>query len=221
LREFIRNNRLVLAIYLLLVLVAIVVIFYFEKNQVHLFVNQYVGNRFVNALFFNATYLGDGVVAPFLVLAVTVINMRAGFTTTCALLLASLISTILKYQFFDDAHRPYYIFQYFDRHDLNLVEGVEMHIHNSFPSGHATQTFAILMSAVFVAKRQGFKIFFLAVAVVAAFSRVYLSQHWLVDILAGSLIGLFCSFAFYALFILRDRMRRLNKPLTALFQKKK
>lgn len=219
-REFIRNNRLVLAIYLLLAIVTLFFIFTVEKNNIHLYLNQYVGNRFINALFFNATYLGDGTLAPFLVLAVTVVNMRAGLTTTCALLLASLVSTILKYQFFDDAHRPYYIFQYFDRHDLNLVEGVEMHIHNSFPSGHATQIFAIFMSTMFVARRQTFKILFLGVSVLAAFSRVYLSQHWLVDILAGSLIGLFCSLVFYAIFILRDRMKRLNKPLSALFARK-
>src|SRR5688572_6296061 len=143
-KVFLRNNRLMLGLYLLMLLTAFVFVMLYEENAIHLYVNQYVGNRYINAFFFNIDHLGDGWMAPSLVLAVTVVNVRAGIYTAAALLVASGLSTLLKYFVFADEHRPYFIFQYFDRHQLNLVKGVHVNIHNSFPSGPATQGFAIL-----------------------------------------------------------------------------
>ena len=57
----------------------------------------------------------------------------------------------------------------------------------SFPSGHTAASFA----AVFALKASGSRLWkpALAVAVVIAFSRLYLYVHWPSDVLCGALLG--------------------------------
>lgn len=218
---FLRNNGIVLVLYLLFIGVASYFIFMYEKHAIHLYVNQYVGNRFFNAFFFWFTFLGDGWVAPFLILFLALVNARAGASALSAWLLAAIISSVLKHLVFDDAHRPQFIFEHYDKQHLNVVEGVHLNIHNSFPSGHSTQVFAVLMTMAFYARRHWYKVLFLLCAATTAFSRVYLSQHWLVDIVAGSIIGVAAAVLFYFIYFYRGRLLQADKPLLELFRRKK
>jgi membrane-associated phospholipid phosphatase len=218
-KSFISNNRFQLGLYAFLILTASYFMFMYEKHAIHLYVNGYVGNRYVNAFFYTTDHIGDGFMAPVFIACIFAVNVRAGVYTTTTLLLASAMSTILKYYFFDDAQRPHFVFQNFDIHQLNLVEGVQMNINNSFPSGHATQGFSIFMSLGFFVRRHWYKVLAVMIAAIGAFSRVYLSQHWLIDIVAGSLIGTFWSMVMYYFFIYRNVLPRLDKPVQDLFRK--
>jgi membrane-associated phospholipid phosphatase len=204
--------------YLIMLGVALYFAFAFHRNVSHLYVNQYVGNRYVNGLFYYVTYLGDGGLAAFILLFILILNVRAGIACTSSFLAATAISNALKYTLFDDVNRPHYIFQYIDKFNLRVVEGVDLHIHNSFPSGHATQAFAILLCLAFIVKPGWAKLTLLALAVLTSFSRVYLSQHFLADITAGSIIGSFCAVVFYLAFIGRGRLANLDKPLTRIMK---
>ena len=87
---------------------------------------------------------------------------------------------------------------------LPLVDGINMHHSNSFPSGHASTFFvfctccALLMAYRFTLREQSGKrwllygasmLGLLLLATLGAYSRVYLSQHFLSDICMGSIIG--------------------------------
>ena len=63
----------------------------------------------------------------------------------------------------------------------------------SFPSGHTAASFA----AVFALRGSGSPLWkpALAVAVVIAFSRLYLYVHWPTDVLGGALLGAFLGWA--------------------------
>lgn len=93
---------------------------------------------------------------------------------------------------FDIAHNP---------SALPLVEGVRMNFYNSFPSGH-TATFLTLFLAISIlyCRRKklsslvkcGVQIVCFLCAFVGAWSRIYLSQHFLADVFAGACLSLVC-----------------------------
>ena len=58
----------------------------------------------------------------------------------------------------------------------------------SFPSGHATTSFACATALVFAAPRRSLPFFVLAAAI--AFSRIYVGVHYPLDVLGGAALGI-------------------------------
>ena len=63
-----------------------------------------------------------------------------------------------------------------------------MHSFFSFPSGHTVSAFALFAFFAFLSKNK-YGFIWLIFAVLTAFSRIYLCQHFLIDTFAGSVIG--------------------------------
>lgn len=61
------------------------------------------------------------------------------------------------------------------------------HIYNSFPSGHSATAMSLGFSLALLFPK--YKLYFLTIAVVTAFSRVVITAHYLSDVLVGGLIG--------------------------------
>ncbi len=213
LKQFLSNNAAILFLYSALLFPSLYLIFNYEKLNVHLFFNEMVGSNFVNAFFYYITYLGDGLFALFILIAICFNNLLRGLYTTITWILASLFTQFLKHFVFEDVDRPLLLFQQKQIDSLQLIEGVDNHIHNSFPSGHATQAFAIFICLAFSSKNKLLKFVFFILASLTAFSRVYISQHWLNDIVAGSFIGLLFSILHYFLFYQHPKLNYLNRPL--------
>ena len=212
-KQFLKNNALILSIYFAVIFTAIYFLLNFDKTTIHIYLNQMVGNKWLDTFFFYITYFGDGRVAPFLIILIFLYNVRLGICATFSVIIATSFSSILKHYFFDEVFRPGFVFEWFNHTPIKYVKNQFLHIGNSFPSGHSTQVFAIFMCLVFYAKNNFLKFIFLSIALLTAFSRTYLSQHWLVDITVGSIIGCTVSFLFYYLLILRNKFIKLNKSL--------
>ncbi len=213
-KNFFRDNFIIFFLYSLAVGSALFYIYNYEKTAINVYLNQYVGNPVANAFFYYITYFGDGLIAAALLLGILIYNVRLGLYSIFTFLSSSIVAAFLKYFFFGHVNRPSYVYQWLEtHHPITYVEGVELHIHNSFPSGHATQAFAIGMCLAFVLKHQGLKVLIFFIALLTSASRVYLSQHWLSDITAGSFIGFSMSFLFYYLFYHRNKFQKLDRPL--------
>ena len=78
----------------------------------------------------------------------------------------------------------------------------------SFPSDHATFSFAIAFALLFVSAPLG--VLGLIVAAVIAFARVYTGQHYVIDVLGGAMIGVLCAGLFWTL---RNSLAPLLKPV--------
>jgi undecaprenyl-diphosphatase len=76
-----------------------------------------------------------------------------------------------------------------------VVEGVRLLIRQSrsfsFPSSHASNMAA--MAVLFSVKYPRYKIAFIALAALVAYSRIYVGVHYPADILGGALLGTFCA----------------------------
>jgi membrane-associated phospholipid phosphatase len=189
-KSFLKENRLVLFFLFFLITALLFLLFANDKLVLHLQINSYVNKReYVDVFFKYITHLGDGLFVLIISLIILFFNIRLGLALLSAYAIASLLSTALKHLVFESFNRPYFIFQWEARHHLNLVEGVDMYIHNSFPSGHATAAFVFFVLLAIYFKTNIKKIMCLLLACVAAFSRVYLSQHFLMDITAGAFLG--------------------------------
>lgn len=189
------------------------------KVQIHREINAHVGNAFLDEFFKYTTHLGDGAFAIIMVVILAVFNARRAMYVLFSYVGAAVISTILKHYVFKEIYRPHFVFQYFVREELNEVAGVDMLAKNSFPSGHALSAFSLFFCLMFMTKNHALKVLFFVLAFLAAFSRTYLSQHWLIDIYVGSIIGTCFAILFYFVFYQNQLSQRFDKPVQQLFKK--
>ncbi len=158
----------------------------YGKGPSHLIVNEWY-SPMADVFFKYVTHLGDGAMFALVILILLFVKIRWAFYELFAALMTLIFVFITKQLIFKGAPRPTNFFE--NSETLHLVEGVKMHTMNSFPSGHTITAFAIFIILAMVVKKQYLKIFFTAIAILAGFSRVYLSQHFLEDIFSGALIG--------------------------------
>jgi membrane-associated phospholipid phosphatase len=82
--------------------------------------------------------------------------------------------------------------------DLNSVR-VETALGYSFPSGHTQSATTLFMSLAQIFRGRSTYIIAAFIALLVAFSRVYLRVHWPIDVAGGLILGLVVSFTFFPL----------------------
>ena len=73
--------------------------------------------------------------------------------------------------------------------EIHLVSGVEIHYLQSFPSGHTMTAFALACFVAIVLKQTKLSVFCLFLAILVGISRIYLFQHFPIDVFSGSILG--------------------------------
>lgn len=220
-KGFFKHNAVYLFLYLLLLAYLACILLNYGKVQIHQYINNYVGNAYLDLFFKHITELGDGLFAIFLVIILLFNNIKKAIYLLLSYSFASLLTTVLKNFVFIDTWRPGFVFQYFVRHPLKLVHDVFLNTgNNTLPSGHATAAFAVFFSLLFMSKNHFLKTLFFVLAILATFSRTYLSQHWLIDIYIGSIIGFSFSLFFYIVFYQKQYAEKFNSSLQNLVSKK-
>jgi membrane-associated phospholipid phosphatase len=150
-------------------------------------------------VFHIVTQLGDGLFFAAFGLAILLINRRAGLCSLLAFGFSSLVAQVLKRQVFGSWVRPKTFFEM--RHiAINLPQEVAVHGHNSFPSGHTASAFcmAVLVAAFFPNRFVQYGALFLAALV--GLSRIWMCQHFPLDVVAGAIIGVICGLLLLAIF---------------------
>ena len=140
---------------------------------------------------------------------------RAGWATLLAsnLLLSTLIVQPIKH--IVHAPRPLTWFaENMPDISLPLVEGVKMNLWLSFPSGHTTTFFVLFFTLSIILCAENIKgknilsfICFLC-ASFGAYTRIYLSQHFALDIFAGILIAIFSTLILYFFLVRKTQNTR-------------
>ena len=190
-------------------------LFQYPKADIHLFINSY-HHTIADSFFKYVTYLGEGwlflAAIPFFVFA----SWRKGLVIAFAGLFTGIFTGILKNTIYAGTPRPFEFFR--GLYDLYLVPGVEINHWNSFPSGHTMAAFALYFSLALIVKRKGFSLLFFAIAFLVGYSRMYLSQHFLVDVVAGAGLGIICASLAY-LTAVKLPWKKLDGRAIDLFKK--
>lgn len=160
----------------------------FPKGELELLINQYHTSS-LDFFFKYVTHLGDGALFAVLLLLLLMRNYLSAIVTAFAIIFQSIIVSVFKRWLFKGLERPLAFFN--DTVELNFVEGVNVHSANTFPSGHTATGFAIFAVLYIVIARRNvllaLLLFLLAMAV--AMSRVYLLQHFVIDVYFGAIFG--------------------------------
>lgn len=143
----------------------------------------------LDQVFKYATFMGDGMIYAVLGIIVLLFGTYYRFIVLAAVALIQTIPVQLgKRLFFSGFDRPR---NYFGARfeELHTVAGVHIHGSHSFPSGHTASAFAVATFLIWYSKDKRWGALWALLAVLVAFSRMYLLQHFLMDTFAGSIIG--------------------------------
>lgn len=187
----------------------------YDKAEIHLLLNRFHGTA-GDQLFPYITWLGDGIMVVLAVLLLLFVKYRFAILLAAANLLAAGITQLLKHTLFADVVRPKEYFK--NILDIHYVEGVENYLYNSFPSGHTTAAFATFFCFALMAENKLAKLVFFLFAMTTGFSRIYLSQHFLQDVYAGSLIGVSISALVYTLMAQNKKLNAASWPERSLLK---
>jgi membrane-associated phospholipid phosphatase len=217
-RIFIQNKIFIL-LHALFFCIAVSIIIYTDKLQLHLFFNGFVTHPFINIFFKYLTNIGDGAFIILFVLILLFFNVQKSIAVLLCYLISAGFTQAIKYAFFDNSDRPTLIFE-MQHIPLKFVQGVNLHIHRSFPSGHTTAAFSLFFCLSLFTKNKFMQVLCFILALLVSFSRVYLSQHFFEDITAGSLIGVVFSFLVCVVLYetkLAQKLNKLQRPIYQLF----
>lgn len=221
-QALIRTVYVYVITYLVLLMVILGLMYAYPKPELHMMLNSY-HSSLQDTFFKYYSMLAEWPLYAIALLPLLWKKVKMTiFFAMCELTGGSILQ-ILKHIISTD--RPVSVFEHYAYMDLPLVQGVTMHHGNSFPSGHASTFFmfctcCVIIQAYSYIQRDrpyslGKKILFntmlialLVVAAVGAYSRVYLSQHFLADVCVGSVIGFITPFMMYLL--LWNRIPRLK-----------
>ncbi|QJW87905.1 phosphatase PAP2 family protein [Spirosoma taeanense] len=193
--DVLQKNRLFFALYALgLVVVGFLQLCYSQEMLMQ-WVN-FRNSSTADVFFTYATYLGDGAFFVIVCIILLIYNRRVGFMAFASFGLSSLTSLFLKTIVFPERLRPLKFFEH-STYQYHIIKGLNIYSYNSFPSGHTTSAFALFSLLAFIDERKGRGWFFVVLAVLTGYSRVYLFQHFVEDAYVGSLVGTTASVLIY------------------------
>lgn len=167
------------------------------------FVREYISNGFLDVVMPIITLFGEGGIVP-IVLSIVMMCFRktrkAGIMIGCSLFLGFMIGNLALKNIIARP-RPYSV----DTDAALLIDKLSDY---SFPSGHTLASFECAVCLLLNKYKKTGSIA-LAIAVLVAFSRVYLYVHYPTDVVCGALLG--TAFAFVSYFIVNKIYSKIVK----------
>lgn len=176
--------------------------FTLPKQESFLLINS-LNHPAADYFFAGVTQLADGL---FIVILGIVFLFRSklrrlGIAILVTYTLSGLICATLKRYFANP--RPASVLNHVP--EFHDVSWMPMAYQNSFPSGHTTSIFAAATTVALLGRNRRWSVIALGIACLAAYSRVYLAQHFVEDLWFGTLIGtgiaIICYLAYRAVLI--------------------
>jgi membrane-associated phospholipid phosphatase len=166
-------------------------------------------NDIADQFFKYFTHYGDGIMWVPLGLFCFFFRRKYFIAVLAGAIISTLLAQFLKRVVYPEELRPIsYLSESFPVHQ---IAGVEMRKLHSFPSGHTTTAFTMALIMSHMINKKVWSIILPLLALIAAYSRVYLAQHFPTDLLAGMCIGIISAIS--ALLVYKKIIRRLNERI--------
>ncbi|MGJ8745820.1 phosphatase PAP2 family protein [Polaribacter sp.] len=189
-QDVLRKNAIFYIGFFLFAFISLAVTQYFGRDALHLFINAH-HNSFFDVFF---KYFSKFAPIVFIIAILGYViqkeNYKVLFFMLTSYAINFIIATVVKRLFFIHVHRPTY---YFSQKgiDLHLIEGVRSQIPFTFPSGHTAESFMFMLFICMITTSKKIQFFTVFIAIIMAYSRVYLSKHFLIDTVGGAFLGVF------------------------------
>lgn len=194
-KRLIQQNRLFFYSVLFLFVVEGIFLLLFSKEEVTLWVNirysrwldtlilcmDQVGTIWLNAVLIGVLWIWKG--------------WKTAVIGAACFLGTALVVFFLKYVVFPGTPRPTLYFE--GKEILRLLEGVVQLKTESFPSGHTAAAFSIATVFAFTSSVKRYQWFFVLLALIVGYGRIYLSQHFITDVYVGMIVGVVVSVCLY------------------------
>ncbi|PWT78745.1 MAG: hypothetical protein C5B59_01155 [Bacteroidetes bacterium] len=192
----------------LLLLSGLIFLLVTSKGQGFLYINSF-HTKPLDSFFIAYTNLGDGIFTILIVLFLLATRrFDYAWQILAAFLISGLIVQILKNTVYSPRPREFFANQH-----IYLLDGITLSGTSSFPSGHTATIFALATLLSFFTRNKWISLLYLLLAISVGYSRIYLSQHFPLDVWTGACIGVFTALAVY--FIYYNRIKhRLSKKIT-------
>ena len=184
----IKSNKIFFLLYGMALLTGIAILILFSKADGFIFLNLF-HRPYLDVIFRFLTFLGDG----WFIIALTILlffirKKRLALLVVSSYALSGLIVMGLKNLI--NAPRPK---TYFENSDYKMLINLnDLFSFGSFPSGHTTSAFALATVLACYFSNKKYSPLLIIYACLVGYSRIYLAQHFLLDVLCGSFFR--CSF---------------------------
>lgn len=199
-------------------LIAILLSSLFSREETQIWFNS-LHSEFLDTLMKAWTLLGDGTFALLIILPFLFFKTRYFFILFASYAISGISSQLLKRTLFNGMPRPVKYFELNNiDYDLYLVPGVDIHSWHSFPSGHTATAFGVFFGISLILRSEMLQVMCLILAIGVGYSRIYLSEHFLMDVTGGAIIGIFSAYLAYW-WMQKYNRAWLDKPVYKLFKR--
>lgn len=172
-------------LYLIVLCACLIIKLLYTREDIYFAVNG-LNSNWADTIMPYITDIGNGITAIVLSVIMLLFSYRKGFLLATSYAVTSIVAQILKFIF--DAPRPKLYFSHELSH-IHFVKGLYILSFHSFPSGHTVSIFSATVVVIYLCRNKGWGVPALLLAVMVGYSRMYLSQHFFEDVMAGSVIG--------------------------------
>lgn len=172
---------------LVLAIILFATSFIWGRKEVFLWLNHDLG--FMGDAFFTfCTYLAEGWMwIPYFLVIFFILKKDALFIVY-SFVFSTLLTQIPKHLIFNTITRPGG--SGIDPNLIHTVKNTTLHTLNSFPSGHTATAFTIFLVSVYLFDKKWMVPIGLLYATLCGYSRVYLAQHFPMDLAGGILVAI-------------------------------
>ena len=158
------------------------------------------------------TYIGDGICWVIcLLLFIVFKKFKEILFLVFGFVYTTIVTQSFKYIFMPDEPRPLKAIA--DTSAIHTVQGVDIHLISSFPSGHTTTAFTFYLFACIIFNNKWVVYLGIIPALLVGYSRVYLAQHFPRDVAGGIIAAILCSIVSVISYQAVQKRRDRNKTI--------